>query len=142
ATTDLDAPMLRAAGRGPNLKTALPYRYAFVRAVLPMYVRVPTAAEQLKSEFKLQEHLDWYKQNEAEVTKVLLGANDVPLDDRGIPLPDKKLGELGLGKNSQEIGLGALLGGESDGDEIPSWLAGGKRAIPNISDFKTKGFEI
>jgi lipoprotein-anchoring transpeptidase ErfK/SrfK len=142
ATTDLDSPILKAVSRGPNLRTALPYRYAFVRAVLPMYLRVPTSEEQLKSEFKLQEHLDWYKQNEAEVSKVLLGANDVAIDERGVPLLDKKIGELGLGKNSQEIGLGALLGGDSDTDEIPAWLAGGKRLIPNISDYKTKGFEI
>src|SRR6185295_16551321 len=42
ATTDLDNPMLRAS-HPPDLKSALPYRYAFVRAVLPMYVRVPSA---------------------------------------------------------------------------------------------------
>jgi lipoprotein-anchoring transpeptidase ErfK/SrfK len=140
-TLDLDAPILKAS-RPPNTKTALPYRYAFVRAVLPMYLRVPTAQEQYKSEFKLKEHLDWYKDNEGEVTKVLMGANDVPIDDRGVPLPDKKLGELGMGKNSQELGFGQLLGGDSDTDPVPFWLEGGKRLIPNISDYKTKGFEI
>src|SRR5262245_47851823 len=81
ATTDLDNPLLKAS-KPPNLKTALPYRYAFVRAVLPMYVRVPTSEEQYKAEFKLKEHLEWYKQNEGEVTKVTLGANDVAIDDR------------------------------------------------------------
>jgi len=141
ATTDLDTPILKAS-RPPDLKTALPYRYAFVRAVLPMYVRVPTAEEQYKSEFKLKEHLDWYKQNEADVTKVSLGADDVAIDERGIPLPDKKLGELGLGKNSQELSYGQLLGGDTENDPVPFWLEGGKRLIPNISDFKTKGFEI
>jgi lipoprotein-anchoring transpeptidase ErfK/SrfK len=141
ATTDLDAPILKAT-RPPNLKTALPYRYAFVRAVLPMYLRVPTAEEQYKSEFKLKEHLDWYKQNEGEVTKISLGANDVAIDARGVPLPDKKLGELGLGKNSQELAYGQILGGDTDTDPIPFWLEGGKRLIPNISDFRTKGFEI
>jgi lipoprotein-anchoring transpeptidase ErfK/SrfK len=141
ATTDLDSPLLKAV-RPPNLKTALPYRYAFVRAVLPMYLRVPTAEEQYKSEFKLKEHLDWYKENEAEVTKVTLGANDVAIDERGIPLPDKKLGELGLGKNSQELSYGQILGGDTEADPIPFWLEGGKRLLPNISDFRTKGFEI
>ncbi len=141
ATTDLDTPILKAS-RPPDLKSALPYRYAFVRAVLPMYVRVPTAEEQYKSEFKLKEHLDWYKQNEADVTKVSLGADDVAIDERGIPLPDKKLGELGLGKNSQELSYGQLLGGDTENDPVPFWLEGGKRLIPNISDFKTKGFEI
>jgi lipoprotein-anchoring transpeptidase ErfK/SrfK len=141
ATIDLDTPILKAS-RPPNLKTALPYRYAFVRAVLPMYLRVPSAQEEYKSEFKLKEHLDWFKENEGEVTKVLLGANDVAIDDRGVPLPDKKLGELGLGKNSQELTYGQLLGGDSDNDPIPFWLEGGKRLIPNISDYRTKGFEI
>ena len=141
ATTDLDNPILRAE-KPPDLKAALPYRYAFVRAVLPLYVRVPTAEEQYKSEFKLKDHLDWYKQNEAEVTKTMLGADDVPIDAHGIPLPDKKLGELGLAKNSQELGVGQLLGGETENDPIPFWLEGGKRLIPNISDYKIKGFEV
>jgi lipoprotein-anchoring transpeptidase ErfK/SrfK len=140
-TIDLDTPILKAA-RPPNLKTALPFHYAFVRAVLPMYLRVPTEKEQLQSEFKLKEHLDWFKQNEVEAFKVILGANDVPIDERGVPIVDKKVGELGMGKNSLELGLGQLLGGESNEDPIPFWLEGGKRLIPNISDFRTKGFEI
>jgi lipoprotein-anchoring transpeptidase ErfK/SrfK len=140
ATLDLDAPILKAS-KPPNLRTALPYHYAFVRAVLPMYMRVPTAEEQTKSEFKLKEHLDWVKERGPD-DKVPLGANDVPIDERGVPIPDKKLGELGLGKNSEELGLGQLLGGDSDDDAIPFWLEGNKRLIPNISDFKTKGFEI
>src|SRR5262249_41809111 len=82
ATIDLDHPVLRAAIRRPNLKTALPYHYAFVRAVLPLYLHVPSAAEQFKSEFKLQEHLDWFKENAGDVSKVILGANDVAIDER------------------------------------------------------------
>jgi hypothetical protein len=136
ATLDMESPILKAAEKRPNLKTALPYRYAFVRAVLPMYLRVPTASEQQKSEFKLDEHLEWYKQNEASVAQVTLGAPDVPIDERGVPVPGKRLGEMGLGKNSQEVGIGVLLGGETDNDPIPFWLEGGKRQIPNISDFK------
>lgn len=142
ATVDMDDPILQAAAKRPDLRGAMPYRYAFVRAVLPMYLRVPTADEQFKSEFKLQEHLDWYKENEATVTKPVLGAFDVAIDERGVPLPGKKLGELGMGKNSLEIGLGQLLGGDSETDPIPAWLEGGKRTIPNVSDYKTKGFEI
>jgi lipoprotein-anchoring transpeptidase ErfK/SrfK len=142
ATTDMDHPILKAAAHTANLKTALPFHYAFVRAVLPLYIRVPTSADQFKSEMDLQKHLDWFKDNHDEVSKVILGANDVPIDDRGVPIPDKKLGELGLTKNSQEVGIGALLGGDADADAIPFWLDGGKRSIPNISDYKTKGFEI
>lgn len=142
ATTDMDHPVLKAAARGPNLRTALPFHYAFVRAVLPLYIRIPTDKEQLKSEMDLQKHLDWFKDNRDQVSRVTLGANDVPIDDRGVPLADKKLGEMGLAKNSQEVGIGVLLGGESETDPIPFWLEGGKRSIPNISDYKTKGFEI
>jgi lipoprotein-anchoring transpeptidase ErfK/SrfK len=142
ATTDMADPILKAASKRPDLQGAMPYRYAFVRAVLPMYLRVPTSEEQLKSEFKLQEHLDWYKENEASVTKPVLGAWDVALDERGVALPGKKLGELGFGKNSLEVGIGQLLGGDGDDDPIPSWLEGGKRLIANVSDYKTKGFEI
>jgi len=142
ATLDLEDPTVRAAFRRPNLKTALPYRYAFVRAVLPMYLRVPTAEEQKTSEFKLQEHLDWYKENGATANKVRMGAWDVAIDDRGVPIPGKQLGELGLGKNSEELGLGILLGGDADDDPIPFWLEGGKRLIPNISDFKVPEYAV
>jgi lipoprotein-anchoring transpeptidase ErfK/SrfK len=142
ATLDLEDPTVRAASRRPNLKAALPYRYAFVRAVLPLYLRVPTAEEQKTSEFKLQEHLDWYKENGATANKVRLGAWDVAIDDRGVPIPGKQLGELGLGKNSEELGIGTLLGGDGDDDPIPFWLADGKRQIPNISDFKVPEYAV
>jgi lipoprotein-anchoring transpeptidase ErfK/SrfK len=142
ATTNMEDPILKAAEKRPNLKTALPYRYAFVRAVLPLYMRVPSAEEQLKAEFKLKEHLEWFNANKDQVSKVILGASDVPIDDRGVPIAGKMLGEMGLGKNSQEIGIGALLGGESDNDPIPFWLEGGKRLIVNVSEYKTKGFEL
>ncbi|WP_437759206.1 L,D-transpeptidase [Sorangium sp. So ce1389] len=140
ATLDLDDPILKAAGPGPNLRTALPYKYAFVRAVLPLYLRVPTAEEQRKSEFKLDEHLAWFEENKATVQRVVLGANDVAIDERGVPLPGKQLGELGLGKNALELGEGALLGGAGDNDPIPFWLEGGKRLIRNISDFKVPDY--
>jgi len=142
ATTDLEDPILKAGAKRPDLKAALPYRYAFVRAVLPLYLRVPTAEEQYKSEFKLKEHLEWYKENEATVNLVTLGAPDVAIDDRGVPLVGKELGELGLGKNSKEISLGQLLGGETDADPIPFWLEGGKRLVPNISDFKVPEYAV
>ncbi|MRG92204.1 L,D-transpeptidase [Polyangium spumosum] len=142
ATTDLESPILKAAARRPDLKAALPYRYGFVRAVLPLYLRVPTAEQQFKSEFKLKEHLEWYQQNEATINKVVLGAPDIPIDERGVPIPGKRIGEMGLGKNSQELALGQLLGGETDADPIPFWLEGGKRLIPNISDFKVPEFAI
>jgi lipoprotein-anchoring transpeptidase ErfK/SrfK len=135
-TLDLDDPILHAAELRPNLSAPLPYRYGFVRAVLPLYLVVPTAEQQLKAEFKLKEHLDWYAANADEVNKMKLGAWDVPVDDRGVPIPGKALGELGEQKNSTELGLGQLFGGKTDADPIPSWLADGKRSIPNVSDFE------
>jgi lipoprotein-anchoring transpeptidase ErfK/SrfK len=142
ATTDVDSPIVRAAARRPDLKAALPYRYGFVRAVLPLYLRVPTKEEQLKAEFKLEEHLVWYEQNKADVDRVKLGAWDVPLDDRGVPVPGKRLGELGTGKNSLEVGLGVHFGGETDDDPPPFWLEGGKRSIPNVSDFIVPDYAV
>ncbi|MFO0614186.1 MAG: L,D-transpeptidase [Polyangiaceae bacterium] len=135
ATTDLDDPVVRAASVRPNTHAAMPYRYGFVRAVLPLYLKVPNAAEQHKAEFKLDEHLEWYEENKRDVDKVALGAFDVPLDGRGVPIPGKALGELGEGKTSEELPLGVLFGGTSDNDPIPEWLQGGKRSIPNVSDF-------
>jgi len=142
ATLDLEHPVLRAASRPPDLSGALPYRYGFVRAVLPLYLRVPTKAEQLKSEFKLEDHLAWYEENRATVDRVGLGAFDVPLDRRGVPIAGKQLGELGQQKNSLEVGLGVLFGGQSDDDPPPWWLEGGKRAIPNISGFDVPEYAV
>lgn len=135
ATLDPESPILRAASRRPDVHAPLPYRYGFVRSVLPMYLHVPTKAEQQKSEFKLDEHLAWYEENKKDVDRVKLGAWDVPVDSRGVPVAGKRLGELGTGKNSLEVGLGVLFGGESETDPIPFWLADGKRTIPNVSDF-------
>jgi len=142
ATLNLDDPILAAASRRPDLTAAMPYRYGFVRAVLPLYLRVPTEAEQLKSEMNLKEHLEWYETNKETVDKVSLGAFDVPLDDRGVPIPGKALGELGLQKSSTELGLGALFGGQGDDDAPPLWLAEGKRSIPNISDFVVPDYAV
>ncbi|MFO0552230.1 MAG: L,D-transpeptidase [Polyangiaceae bacterium] len=142
ATIDLEDPILKAASRRPNLTGALPYRYGFVRAVLPLYLKIPTADEQLKAEFKLKEHLDWYAANHADIDKTKLGAWDVPLDDRGVPLRGKQIGDLGQQKTSAELGLGQLFGGESENDAPPFWLESGKRTIRNISDFDVPDFAV
>ncbi len=142
ATTDMENPVLRAAARRPDQTSALPYRYGFVRAVLPLYLKIPDQEEQKKSEFKLKDHLAWYEENRATVDKVSLGAWDVPLDDRGVPIKGKALGELGQKKNSLEAGLGVMFGGESDTDPPPFWLEGGKRTIPNVSDFEVPEYAV
>jgi lipoprotein-anchoring transpeptidase ErfK/SrfK len=60
ASLDLDAPLVRAAHVRPDTTKPLPYSYAFVRAHAPLYLRVPTKDEAHRTEFKLDEHLDWW----------------------------------------------------------------------------------
>jgi len=136
ATPDVSHPIVRAASVRPDLSKPLPYRYAFVRAVAPLYLRIPTAKEQLAAEFKLQEHLDWWKESGEEASRVVPGANDVPIDDRGVPLPQPK-GDAGppARRLSTEMSLGELLGGQGPSDPVPFWLDGGRK-IPNLADFK------
>jgi lipoprotein-anchoring transpeptidase ErfK/SrfK len=134
ASIDLDAPLVRAAARRPDLSKPLPYRYGFVRATSPQYLRIPTRAEQDQSEFKLDEHLAWYREHKAEVQTVVLGANDVPLDPRGFP----RLGlEQPAGfRPSTELSENELFGGEGADDPPPFWLRDGSRSIPNVSGFE------
>ena len=60
ASLEIDAPIVRAAHVRPDTSKPLPYSYAFVRAHAPLYLRPPTDAEARKTEFKLDEHLDWW----------------------------------------------------------------------------------
>jgi len=132
ATTKLDAPIVRAASRHADITKPMPYKYAFVRANSPQYLRVPTRAEQEKSEFKLDEHLAWFAEHHADVQTVSLGANDVPLDARGIAVPGAKP-PAGF-KPSTELSENELLGGAGPDDPIPFWLKDG-RQIANVSGF-------
>jgi hypothetical protein len=60
ASLQIDAPLVRAAHVRPDVSKPLPYSYAFVRAHAPLYLRPPTNAEAHRTEFKLDEHLDWW----------------------------------------------------------------------------------
>ncbi len=139
ATTKLDTPIVRAASRHADLTKPLPYKYAFVRANAPQYLRVPSRAEQEKSEFKLDEHLAWFAEHRAEVQTVVLGANDTPLDARGIAVPGTKP-PPGF-KPSTELSENELLGGTGPDDPIPFWLKDG-RQIPNVSGFDVPGSSV
>jgi hypothetical protein len=139
ASIDMNAPLLRAAARRPDLSKPLPYKYGFVRATSPQYLKVPSRSEQEKSEFKLTEHLDWFKENQAEVQKVILGANDVPLDVRGAALPGSKP-PTGF-KSSTELSENELFGGQSANDPVPWWLENG-RQIPNVSGYAVPEYAI
>jgi lipoprotein-anchoring transpeptidase ErfK/SrfK len=136
ATIDLESPLVRAASVRPALDKPLPYRYGFVRATAPQYLRIPTRAEQIKSEFKLEEHLEWFDKNREEVQRVELGANDMPLDSRGMPVPGA---EPPPGVRLQGT---QLFGGKTPADAPPFWLQGGKRAIPNVSGFEVPDYAI
>jgi lipoprotein-anchoring transpeptidase ErfK/SrfK len=131
-TTDTELPIVRAAAKGPDLNKPLPYRYGFIRATAPQYLRIPSHAEQEKSELQLAEHLTWYQEHEQEVQKAMLGANDVPLDARGFPA--SAAAHAPGFRASSELSLGELLGGNSPDDPVPFWLEGGRR-IPNVSGF-------
>jgi hypothetical protein len=133
ATTKLDLPLVRAASRRPDLGKPLPYRYGFVRATAPQYLRIPTRAEQEKSEFKLGEHLTWFSEHKAEVQTVIVGANDVPLDARGMAVPGLKPAPGFRPSTAQSEN--ELVGGEGPNDPTPFWLVGG-RQIPNVSGFE------
>jgi hypothetical protein len=133
ATTKLDLPLVRAASRRPDLDKPLPYRYGFVRATAPQYLKIPTRAEQEKSEFKLGEHLEWFSAHKAEVQTVIPGANDVPLDARGMAVPGLKPAPGFRASTAQSEN--ELVGGEGPSDPLPFWLVGG-RQIPNVSGFE------
>jgi len=136
ATTNLDEPLVRATQVRPNLDKPLPYAYGFVRATAPQYLRVPTKAEQLQSEFKFEEHMQWFAEHRAEVQTVLLGANDVPLDARGVAVPGLKP-PPGF-RPSTELTNNELFGGTQD-ESVPWWLDGGRK-IPNVSGFEVPDY--
>ncbi len=140
ATIDLSDPLVRAASRRQAVDRALSYTYGFVRQTAPQYLRVPSANDLSKSEFKLDEHLEWFAQNQAEVQSVIVGSNDVPLDARGIPAAGLK--RAPNVKLSTELSLNELFGGKAADDPIPFWLADGKRHIPNVSGFEVPDYAV
>lgn len=139
-TTDVEDPIVRASSRRPRLDRPLPYAYGFVRATAPQYLRVPSRADQQKSEMALDEHLTWYAEHKAEVQGVVLGANDVPLDRRGFPAPGDVKPE-GF-RVSTELSENELFGGATADDPIPFWLEGGRRSIPNVSAFTVPEYAV
>jgi lipoprotein-anchoring transpeptidase ErfK/SrfK len=139
ATIDLSDPLVRATSVRPARDQPLPYRYGFVRATAPQYLRLPTHDEQLKSEFKLDEHLAWYQEHFHEVQRVILGANDIPLGERGFA-------RLGLThpagtRLSTQLSPIELFGADKPRGEIPFWLKEG-RLIPNVSDFQVPEYAL
>jgi lipoprotein-anchoring transpeptidase ErfK/SrfK len=133
-TFDTNHPLVRAAAVRPDITKPLPYKYAFLSGSAPLYLRIPDSEEQKRAEYHLTYHEGWWGRHNREVTRVTLGANDVPIDDRGIPIAADDAG-TSPGRLSTELSLGELLGGQSDADPIPFWLEG-SRTIANVADYK------
>jgi hypothetical protein len=133
ATTKLDHPIARAIQVEPDRTKPMPYKYAFVRGAAPNYMRIPTKDEQFKYEMRLERHLrNWRKLHE-EWDALDVGANDVPLDERGLAvgaIPD----------HARPMDLSERFGGNGD-DRVPWWLAG-ERRIPNLSSFKAPAYAV
>jgi len=126
-TLDSKHAIARAFEVEPDRSKPMPYRYGFVRSVTPNYLRIPSKEEQSKYEFGLDRHLRNYRKLRDKWDELDVGANDVPLDERGEALgriPDHAL----------PLGESERFGGDGK-DEVPWWLEGGRR-ISNLTGFK------
>jgi len=79
------------------------------------------------------------EKNRAEVQKVVLGANDVPLDAHGAALPGGKP-PPGF-RLSTELSENELFGGQTANDPLPWWLEGGRK-IPNVSGYDVPEYAV
>jgi len=133
ATIKLDHPIARAIQVEPNRKQAMPYRYGFVRAIAPNYLKIPTNEEQFQFEMRLERHLrNWKKLNE-HWDALEVGANDVPLDKNGLaagPAPE----------HVPDVADSERWG--SSGDDKPPWWLEGERRIPNISSYRAPPYAV
>lgn len=133
ASLRLDHPLVRAFPDGPERDRPLPYRYAFVRSVVPNYLKVPSKSDQEKYELHLERHLRSYKKLAHKWDVLSPGANEIPLRPTGAaegPLPD----------HVEPLGMNQRYGGSGD-DAVPWWLQGDRR-IPNISSFKAPPYAV
>jgi hypothetical protein len=134
ATIKLDHPVARAIQVEPNRRAAMPYKYAFVRAIAPNYLRVPTAAQQSQYEMRLERHLRNWKKLQHEWDELDVGANDVPLDDQGLAAGQIPTSAIPMDLNER-------YGGNGD-DRVPWWLEGTERKIPNLSSYRAPQYAI
>lgn len=133
ATVSMDHPLVRAVMVEPNRSRPMPYRYAFVRAIAPNYLRIPTKDEQFRYEMRLERHLRSWQKLAKTWDALDVGANDVPLDARGLPsgeIPEQAL----------PLDLSHRFGG--DGKDEPPWWLVGERRIPNVSSFKAPPYAV
>jgi lipoprotein-anchoring transpeptidase ErfK/SrfK len=154
ATLDLSHPIMKATThRRPDITKPMPYRYGFIRAVAPQYLKVPNKEEQLQYEFKLLPHLAYYEKHEAEINAVWPGANEVPEAEREMSLPkvqishdsgpqkhkkddDDEAEDDGEGEApSNALSVLELFGADSAHEKAPWWLQGPERSVPHLSTF-------
>ncbi len=128
ATVDLEQPLAVAARREPDRASPMPYPYAFVRSVVPNYLRIPTREQQLEAEADLGQHLRQWRKRSHQRQDPSVGANDVPLDARGIAVGP-------VAERAAPRALGERFGGDGT-DAVPWWLQGGRK-IPNVSTAQT-----
>jgi hypothetical protein len=133
ATLKLDHPILRALSVEPDRDKPMPYKYAFVRAIAPNYLRVPTKEEQFQYEMRLERHLRNWKKLTHRWDALDVGANDVPLDEYGA-------GADKIPETAVPMDLNERFGGNGD-DGVPWWLRG-ERRIPNISAFRAPAYAV
>lgn len=133
ATLKLDHPLVRAFGHGPDRTKPLPYSYAFVRSVVPNYLKVPTKSEQEKYEMHLERHLRSYKKLGRKWDQMQPGANQLALAPSGAAKGP-------LASDAPVPDMSERYGG-SGGDAIPWWLVG-ERRIPNLSSFKAPPYAV
>lgn len=133
ATLAEDHPLVRAFHHAPDRTKPLPYQYAFVRAVAPNYLKVPTKAEQLQYEMRLERHLRSYQKLKDSWDTISPGANDVPLGPSGAAVG-------GVPKEYSPPGLNERYGGSGD-DTVPWWLEG-SRKVPNVSTFRSPPYAV
>lgn len=128
-----DHPVVQAINVEPDRRKPMPYKYAFVRAIAPNYLRIPSKEEQFRYEMRLERHLRSYHKLKDKWDQLHVGANDVPLDSQG-------LGAKVLPKTPIEMDMNQRFGGNGD-DSVPAWLEGDRR-IPNLSSFRAPGYAI
>ncbi|MBX3188765.1 MAG: L,D-transpeptidase [Labilithrix sp.] len=134
ATLEIDSALVRAASVRPDASRPLPYAYGFIRAVAPLYLRLPSKEESLASEFKLGEHLAWWERKGHETNRAEhIGANDLARE----VIPDAP-----QVPRSDTLADGILLGGRTEADPPPFWLETGSRKIPNVSGFEVPAASI
>jgi len=133
ATIKADNPIVKAVHVEPNRANPMPYKYAFLRAIAPNYLRVPTKAEQFQYEMRLARHLRSYKHLHERWDKLDVGANDVPLDKKGVAIG-------GIPDHAKLMDISVRYGGD-DNDAAPWWLSG-ERRIPNLSSYRAPAYAV